>query len=66
MLITAISAISINFIIVCEFAHFMFLKLVQHKVVDDEPFFLPSPRLDGVTEQVATDLRVLVTCLHLS
>ena len=43
----------------------MSLKLVEHKVIDHEPLPLPPSCLGGVHHQVATDLRILVTCLHL-
>ena len=43
----------------------MSFKLVEHKVIDHEPLPLPPSCLGGVHHQVATDLRILVTCLHL-
>ena len=45
--------------------YLMSLKLVEHKVIDHEPLPLPPSCLGGVHHQVATDLRILVTCLHL-
>ena len=43
----------------------MSLKLIEDKVVDHEPLPPPPPSLGCVYQQVATDLCVLVSCLHL-
>jgi len=41
-------------------------KLKQDEVVDDKPSLLPPPGLRGAGEEVATDLRTLVSGSHLS
>ena len=40
-------------------------KLIEHKVVDHKPLFLPPFCLGGVGQQVATDLSILVPSLYL-
>ena len=45
--------------------YLMSLKLVEHKVIDHKPLPLPPSCLGGVHHQVATDLCILVTRLHL-
>ena len=46
-------------------SHFMFLELVEDKVIDNEPLLLPASGPCGMAEEIATDLGVLVSRLHL-
>ena len=46
-------------------AYLVPLKLVHDQVVDHEPLLLPALGLRGVGEEVATDLGILVSGLHL-